>query len=66
MFGLCFVIQYEKRAGCFTLIVFMISGDCLCSVAGSSSRAVPWDGLQCVIVVFPDNTHLLSSYCLLP
>ena len=21
--------------------------------------AVPWVGLQCVIVVFPDNTHLL-------
>ena len=20
---------------------------------------VPWDGLQCVIVVFPDHTHLL-------
>ena len=23
--------------------------------------AVPWVGLQCVIVVFPDHTHLLFS-----
>ena len=31
-------------------------------VCGSSSPqfiAVPWVGLQCVIVVFPDHTHLL-------
>ena len=26
--------------------------------------AVPWVGLQCVIVVFPDHTHLLFVFCL--
>ena len=24
---------------------------------------VPWVGLQCVIVVFPDHTHLLFGVC---
>ena len=24
--------------------------------------AVPWVGLQCVIVVFPDHTHLLFAH----
>ena len=24
---------------------------------------VPWVGLQCVIVVFPDHTHLLFVFC---
>ena len=23
---------------------------------------VPWVGLQCVIVVFPDHTHFLTAY----
>ena len=40
MFGTCFVIQYfvsspvlqSARAGCFTLIVFMVSCECKCSV----------------------------------
>ena len=25
---------------------------------------VPWVGLQCVIVVFPDHTHLLFEFCI--
>ena len=25
---------------------------------------VPWVGLQCVIVVFPDHTHLHFNWCL--
>ena len=25
------------------------------------SLTMPWDGLQCVIVVFPDHTHLLFA-----
>ena len=45
VFGTCFVNQYvvpfwfynhldgEERAGCFTLIVFLMSCVCLCSVA---------------------------------
>ena len=38
----------EVRARCFTLIVFLVSCDYWCSLA-----------LQCVIVVYPDHTHLL-------
>ena len=33
---------------------------CKCSVA-LPHRAVPWVGLQCVIVLFPGHTHLLFS-----
>ena len=36
------VFDEEERADCFALIVFLM----------------PWVGLQCVIVVFPDHTHL--------
>ena len=53
-------IDWEERAGYFTLIVFLMSFD-----YGSSSRwlflTVPWVGLQCVILVYPDHTHLLLS-----
>ena len=45
----------EKRAGCFTLIVFW----CLVAIFVLwFFLAVPWVGMQCVIVVFPDHTHL--------
>ena len=48
----------EERAGWFTLIALMMYFDCKCYVI-SVFLAVPWFGLQCVIVVFPDHTHLL-------
>ena len=67
VFNLCFVIQYfvsilfcnnlngEERAGCFTLTVFI----CLVTVSVLwLFLTVPWAGLQCAIVVFPDHTHL--------
>ena len=38
----------RERAGCFALIVFLVSRYC-----------VPWVGLHYVIVVFPHHTHLL-------
>ena len=65
MSGLCFAIQYfmsfwicyhldgEKRAGCFTLTVFLVTVSVLWLFL-----TVPWIGLQCVILVFPDQTHL--------
>ena len=28
-------------------------------------HTVPWVGLQCMIVVFPDHSHLLFIYCLM-
>ena len=67
MFGPCFVIQYsvslkccnhlygEKRVGCFTLIVFLMS----CGSVLSLFLTVPCVGLQCVIVVFPIHINLL-------
>ena len=68
MFSPCNVIQYFmsfyfcnhldgklKRADYFTLIVFLMS----CDLKDLSLfLTVPWVGLQYVIVVFPDNTHL--------
>ena len=46
----------EERAGCSALTVFPMSCGCQCSVAlphGAVCRP------QCVIVFFPDHTHLL-------
>ena len=42
-----------ERDGCFAFKVFLMSCFCKCHV--------PWDGLQFVIVQFPDYTHLLSN-----
>ena len=38
-----------------------MSCDCLCYVI-SVFLAVPWFGLQCVIVVFPYHTHFFVFY----
>ena len=40
----------EERAGCFALFVFLVSRDCQVALL---------HGLQFLIVVFPDNTHLI-------
>ena len=59
MFGLCCYALISVLSsftitltGCFALIVF------LSVFCGSSSRCRGLIGLQCVIVVFPDHTHL--------
>ena len=44
---------------CFAFIVLWTSDYCKCSVALPQAARV---GLQCVIVVFPDYTHLLFIY----
>ena len=41
-------------AGCFAFIALRIS--CYCK-----SSMMPWVGLRCVIVVFPDQIHLLFA-----
>ena len=46
----------EERAGCFTLSSWSLVIVC---VALPHYDQVPLVGLQCVIVVFPDHTHLL-------
>ena len=43
------------KAGCFAIVVSQMYCFSKCSVA----LPQPWVGLQCVIVVFPDHTHLL-------
>ena len=67
MFGLHFVMHYlesllvlhsldeEERANCFALIVLLMSCDCLCPVA------LPQSGLQYVIVVLPEHTHIFIN-----
>ena len=55
-FYLCNHLDQEERAGCFAFIVLWMSCYRKCSVA---LPQVPWVGLQCVIMVFPDHTHLL-------
>ena len=68
MFSPCFVMLYSVsflflqsswrgRESWFTLIIFLISCDCI-SVLWLF-LVVSLVGLQCVIVVFPDNTQFL-------
>ena len=68
MFGPCLVIQCfmsvlffnhldgEERGGCFTLTVFLVSFTV--SILWLL-LTVPLVALRCVIVVFPDHTHVL-------
>ena len=51
-FLFCNHFDGEERAGCFTLLVFLVSCDCYFSVDFPHC-------MQCVIVVFPEHTHLL-------
>ena len=56
------ILMGEERAGCFALIVFLMPCDCQYSVAFPH---VPWVGLQCVIVVFPDHLDLRLLFILM-
>ena len=68
-----FVMQYlmsflvfftvEERAGCFTLIVFLLSCNGTCKYV-VSSLAVPWVGLWSVIVAFPQFPSLTPTVLL--
>ena len=53
-------LDEDERAGCFAVIVFWMSCYCTCLVALPQCGVV---GLQFVIVVFPDHTHLLFVIC---
>ena len=49
------------------MLVSLLLLSCGCLVAVDVLRlflTVPWVGLWCVIVVFPDHTHLLFAECL--
>ena len=55
------IILLREREGKLVVLLYMSS---LCLVTVSVLwlfLKVPWVGLQCVIVVFPDHTHLLLS-----
>ena len=65
--GVCFVMHvfesflvlqssWQGRESWLLCFVFLVSRDCLCSVSLPHSAV---DCLQCLIVVFPDHTHLL-------
>ena len=48
-------------------LVSLLLLSCGCLAAVEVLRlflTVPWVGLRCVIVVFPDHTHLLFAKCL--
>ena len=51
-------LDVKQRAACFALIVLLMPFDCVLWFF----LTVPWVGLQCVIVVFPDHTHLQLSH----
>ena len=55
-FWFCYHPGGEGGAGCFAFVVFWVS--CCCGVLWLF-LAVPWMGLQFVIMVFSDHTHLL-------
>ena len=64
-FLFCNNLDEEERTGCFAYTVIWMS---CCLVAVNVLwlfLTVPWVGLQCAIVVFPDHTHFLSNSCLL-
>ena len=50
-------LDREETAGCFNLVAFLVTVNVLCLFL-----TVSLVYLQCVIVVFPDHTHLLFSY----
>ena len=54
-----FAITFTSRSGLVTLL--WLSSCCLVTVGVLwLFLMVPWVGLQCMIVVFPDHTHFLS------
>ena len=55
-FLFCNHLEEEEKAGCFVIIVLQMYFYYRCAVALPRGAVV---GLQCVIVVFPDHTHLL-------
>ena len=55
-FKYCNHLDGDERAGCFTLFVFQVS---LIVIVLWLFLTVTLVGLQCVLVVFPDHTHLL-------
>ena len=55
-FYFCIHLDEVEKAGCLAIIVLQMY--CYCYVMWLF-LTVPWVGLQCVIVVFPDHTHLL-------
>ena len=55
-FSFCNHIEEKEEAGCFAIIVLQMY--CYKNVMRLFLN-VRWVGLQCVIVVLPDHTHLL-------
>ena len=56
----CNDLEKEEKAGCFAFIVLKMHYYCKCFVALPHGD-VGWSAV-CVIVVFPDHTHLLFDF----
>ena len=54
----CNHLEEEEKAGCFAFIVLQMSCYCKCLWL---FLTVSWVGLQCIIVIFPDITHLFFA-----
>ena len=60
-FLVCNHLEEEETACCFAFVV--LPSECLVTVYVLwLFLTVPWVGLQCVIVVFPDHTYLLFLF----
>ena len=58
-FLFCNHLEKEEKPGCFAITVLR----CIVNINVLwLSLTVPWVGLQYVIVVFPDHTHLLFFF----
>ena len=55
-FYFCNHLDGKERAGCFALFVFLVSLDCCVSLPYNATVC-----LQSVVVVFPDQVHLLFA-----
>ena len=55
-FSFCNHLEEEEKAGCF--VIFVLQMYCYYNVLFLFIM-VPWAGLQCVILVFPDHTPFL-------
>ena len=70
LFCLCIVIHYFVPSFAIILkrqrqldALLLLSCRCIVTkIVLWLFLTVPWVGLQCVIVVFPDHTHLLVAY----
>ena len=60
VFSFAIILKKKRELVCFAFIVLQMSCYCKCSVTLHHGALV---GLKCVIVLFPDSTHLIFVAC---